>query len=415
VIQESATLAINSRIQTRQAAGESVLHLGFGEAGLPVLPAVTEVLASAAGRNAYGSVAGALDARRAAADYLGRRGLPTDPDQIVLAPGSKPLLFGLVAAVPGDVVLPCPSWVSYAAQAALLDRRVFTVPVPESVGGVPDPRLLDEAVGRARREGADPRILVVTMPDNPTGTVPPGDLVEAVCEVAGRHDLIIVSDEIYRDLAWPGHDVVSPASLAPDRTAVTSGLSKAMALGGYRIGFARLPDGELGKRMRPDLVGVASEVWSSLAAPMQAVAAYVLDEPDEVVDHVRVSRRLHHTVATAVHREFVAIGAGGRPPSGAFYLYPDLSSLRPRLAERGISTGAELTDLLLDEYGVGVLAGEAFGDDPKASRFRVATSLLYGRTDEERWQALRAADPLALPWIADGLAHLRRALTALGT
>jgi aspartate aminotransferase len=410
VIQESATLAIDNRIRARQAAGEPVLHLGFGEAGLPVHPAVAEVLASATGRNSYGPVPGALDARRAAAGYLARRGLPTDPDQIVLAPGSKALLFALIATLPGDVVLPCPSWVSYAAQSALVDRRVISVPIPESAGGVPDPALLDEAVGRARSEGLDPGILVVTMPDNPTGTVPPGDLVEAVCEVAERHGLVIVSDEIYRDLAWPGHDVVSPAGLAPDRTAVTTGLSKAMALGGYRIGFARLPDGELGRRLRPDVVGVASEIWSSLAGPMQAVAEYVLDEPATVVDHVHASRRLHQTVAAAVHREFVAIGADCRPPSGAFYIYPDLSSLRRRLAERGISTGFELTESLLDDYGVGVLAGEAFGDDPKAWRFRVATSLLYGRTDEERWQALRSADPLALPWIADALSRLRTAL-----
>ena len=412
MIQESATLAIDGRIRARQAAGEPVLHLGFGEAGLPVHPAVAEVLASAAGRNSYGPVAGALDVRRAAAGYLERRGLPTDPDQIVLAPGSKALLFALIATLPGDVVLPCPSLVSYAAQAALVDRRVISVPIPESAGGVPDPMLLDEAVGRARSDGLDPGILVVTMPDNPTGTVPPGDLVEAVCEVARRHGLVIVSDEIYRDLAWPGHEVVSPAGLAPDRTAVTTGLSKAMALGGYRIGFARLPDGEWGRRLRPDVVGMASEIWSSLAGPMQAVAEYVLDEPDAVVDHVRGSRRLHQTVAAAVHGEFAAIGAECRPPSGAFYLYPDLSSLRLRLGERGISTGFDLTESLLDDYGVGVLAGEAFGDDPKAWRFRVATSLLYGRTDEERWQALRSADPLALPWIADALTQLRTALTA---
>ncbi|MGH3485512.1 MAG: pyridoxal phosphate-dependent aminotransferase [Nocardioidaceae bacterium] len=413
MIQESATLAINSRIQAKLAAGRPVLHLGFGEAGLPVLPDVTEALESAAGRNAYGPVAGSLDARRAAAGYLGRRGLPTDRAQVVLAPGSKALLFGLVAALPGDVVLPCPSWVSYAAQAALVDRRVISVPIPESAGGVPDPARLDEAVRRARREGLAPGILVVTLPDNPTGTVPPGDLVERVCEVADRHGLVIVSDEIYRDLAWPGHDVVSPAGLAPERTVVTSGLSKSMALGGYRIGFARLPDGELGERLRPELVGVASEVWSSLAAPMQAVAEYVLDEPAAVVDHVRVSRRLHQTVATAVHREFAAIGAASRPPSGGFYFYPDLSSLRPRLADRGVSSGADLTELLLDDYGVAVLAGEAFGDDPKAWRFRVATSLLYGRTDEDRWEALGSSDPLALPWIADALAQVRRALTAL--
>jgi len=412
VIQESATLAMDGRIRARQAAGEPVLHLGFGDAGLPVHPAVAEVLASSAGRNSYGPVPGAPAVRRAAAGYLERRGLPTDPDQIVLAPGSKALLFALIATLPGDVVLPCPSWVSYAAQAALVDRRVISVPIPESAGGVPDPTLLDEAVGRARNDGLDPGILVVTMPDNPTGTVPPGDLVEAVCEVAGRHGLVIVSDEIYRDLAWPGHEVVSPAGLAPDRTAVTTGLSKAMALGGYRIGFARLPDGAWGRRLRPDVVGVASEIWSSLAGPMQAVAEYVLDEPDVVVDHVRDSRRLHQTIATAVHREFAALGAECRPPSGAFYLYPDLSSLRPRLAERRISTGFELTESLLDDYGVGVLAGEAFGDDPKAWRFRVATSLLYGRTDEKRWQALRSSDPLTLPWIADALTRLRSTLTA---
>jgi aspartate aminotransferase len=413
VIQESATLAINTRIQARRDAGKPTLHLGFGEAGLPVLPAVTDVLAAAADRNAYGPVEGSMAARRAAADYLGRRGLPTDPEQVLLAPGSKALLFGLVAALPGDVVLPRPSWVSYAAQAALLGRRVVSVPIPDLAGGVPDPDELDTAIVRARREGADPGLLIVTTPDNPTGTVPPGDLVKRMCEVADRHGLVVVSDEIYRDLAWPGHEVVSPASLLPDRSVVTCGLSKAMALGGYRIGFVRLPDGALGERLRLDLVGIASEVWSSLAAPMQAVAEYVLDEPSEVVDHVRASRRLHRTVASAVHAEFVAVGATCRPPSGAFYLYPDLAPLRSRWSGRGIESGADLAESLLEEHGVAVLAGAAFGDDPDAWRFRVATSLLYGATEEQRWTALRSSDPLALPWIAEGLAQLRRALTAM--
>jgi aspartate aminotransferase len=416
VIPESPTLAINTRIQAKLAAGEPVLHLGFGEAGLPVLPEVTEVLAAAADRNAYGPVAGSMRAREAAAGYLDRRGIPTDPGQILLAPGSKALLFGVMAALPGDVVLPRPSWVSYAAQAAVLGHRVISVPIPESVGGVPDPESLDAVIARARREGADPRVLITTMPDNPTGTVPPGDLVKQVVEVADRHDLTIVSDEIYRDLAWPGHEVVSPASLTPDRTVITSGLSKAMALGGYRIGYARLPDGSHGARLRPDLLGVASEVWSSLAAPMQSVAGYVLEEPTEVVDHVRASRRLHRTVAAAVYDAFVAIGADCRPPSGGFYLYPGLAALRPRLYGRHeIGSDTDLTELLLERHGVGVLAGSAFGDDPTQWRFRVATSLLYGADDDQRWAALRSAAPLELPWIAAALTQLRRALTALAS
>src|ERR1051326_4372542 len=115
----SPTLAGNERLQARRAAGQRVISLGFGEAGLPVLPVVAEVLAAAAGHNAYGAVAGSSAARAAAAGYFSRRGLPTHADQVVLAPGSKALLFATLAVLPGDVILPRPSWVSYAAPAAL--------------------------------------------------------------------------------------------------------------------------------------------------------------------------------------------------------------------------------------------------------------------------------------------------------
>ena len=106
VLSQSPTLAANERVQAKLAAGEDVLHLAFGEAGLPVLPAVAERLTEGAGRNGYGPVAGSAEAREAAAGYFERRGLPTDPGRIVFAPGSKPLLFALLQALPGDVVLP---------------------------------------------------------------------------------------------------------------------------------------------------------------------------------------------------------------------------------------------------------------------------------------------------------------------
>ena len=82
------------------------------------------------------------------------------------------------------------------------------------------------------------------------------------------------------------------------------------------------------------------------------------------------------------------------------------------LARRGVTTGAELAEHLLDAHGIGVLPGEVFGDEPAALRFRVATALLYGRSDGERWTALHAPDPLALPWIADALVRLRCGLAA---
>lgn len=413
MIRHSATLALNERIAARRAAGQSVLHLGFGEAGLPVLPAIADALAGAVGENGYGPVAGSRRVREAAAGWFGRRGLPTTAGQVVVAPGSKALLYAALAALPGDVVLPVPSWVTYAAQAQLTGKRVVGVPVPAAAGGVPDPDLLEPALSAARAAGADPRILVLTLPDNPTGTSAGADLVRRVCELAARHELTIVSDEIYRDLTFEADRHLSPATVLPERTVVTGGLSKSMALGGWRIGFARAPDGAAGRELLERVVGIASEVWSGLAAPMQAAAAFVLDEPPAVTDHLAASRRLHAAVVGAVHAVLVRAGARCRPPDAAFYLYPDLEPLRPALVARGIGTGAALADHLLDEHGIGVLAGEHFGDDPAAPRFRVATSLLYGRTAEQRWSALRGPDPVSLPWIAAALDQLATALATL--
>jgi aspartate aminotransferase len=412
VVAHSATLATHERVVARQAAGERVLHLGFGEAGLPVLPRAAHVLADAAGRNGYPPVAGTSEARAAAADWFTRRGIPTDPSQIVLAPGSKALLYALVASLPGDIVLPRPSWVSYAAQAALAGTPVITVPAPAAAGGVPEPTRLRDALAAARAAGRSPGTLLLTLPDNPTGTLAADDTVRQVCGIARDEGLAVVSDEIYRDLCWDG-EVTSPAGVVPERAYVTSGLSKSLALGGWRIGFARFPADEAGERTRERVVGLASEVWSALPGPMQDVAAYALGDPPEVTHHVAASRRLHRIVTTAVFEVLSDAGAQCRPPAAAFYLYPGFAAARPVLARAGVTTGAELADHLLEHHGVGVVAGEAFGDHPEALRFRVATSLLHGRTDAERWTALDAADPLALPWIAEALDTLRTALGRL--
>lgn len=414
MVRQSATLAIDAKIRELRAGGRQVLHLGFGEAGLPVLPEVAEVLASAAGRpgsNSYGRVAGSLPARSAAAGYFTRRGLPTDPDQIVYAPGSKALLFALLAAIPGDVVLPRPSWVSYAAQASLAGKAVISVPIAESAGGVPDPSALESALVAAAAAGRTPGALVLTTPDNPTGTIAGASLMRAVVAVAERHGLWIVSDEIYRDLAYEPRSVTSPSALLPSRTVVTTGLSKAMALGGWRIGLARLP--VEAASLCEEVIGIGSEVWSSLAVPMQEVAEHVLAEPPTITTHVAASRRLHATVARAVYDSFLAAGATCRAPQGAFYLYPDLESFRSGLPHQVTQDASMFTEYLLDHYGIGVLTGAAFGDSPSALRFRVATSLLYGETDEQRWAALEAEDPLSVPWIADSLARLRAGLAEL--
>jgi aspartate aminotransferase len=408
----SATLAANEILDARRRRGEPVLPLAFGEAGLPAHRTLRAALARAAGCNSYGPVAGRAPLREAAAAYWARRGLPTDADAVICGPGSKALLFGLMAAIGGDVAVTRPSWVSYAAQAALSGRKAHFVP---GAGGVPDADQLARAVTAARATGNPVRSVIVTLPDNPTGLLAPAAAVRDLCSVAEAYDLVIISDEIYRDLVHdPDAPFTSPAVISPERTVVTAGLSKNLALGGWRLGVARLPAGGFGRELRDRLLGIGSEIWSAPAGPVQQAAALAFSEPPELAERVALSRRLHGLVARAVGRRFAAAGAAVPAPQAAFYLYPDFSPLADVLLGRhGITSDEGLAGMLLHEYGVGVLPGSAFGEEGGRLRLRVATAMLYGDTDAERDAALNSADPCSLPWIAASLARLEEVLADL--
>jgi aspartate aminotransferase len=411
----SATFAASEALADRRRLGLPVLPLAFGEAGLPVLPELQVALAAAAGQGSYGPVAGLPALREAAAGYWDRRGLPTSPGSVVCGPGSKALLFGLLLAIGGDVAIPQPSWVSYAAQACLVGTRAHHVPVPPGEGGICDPRQLARAVVAARLAGRRIGSVILTLPDNPTGRLASAGTVRALCDVAAGHDLVIISDEIYRDLIYETTAAVpGPAVIAPARTVVTTGLSKNLAVGGWRIGVARLPAGPAGDGLRDRLAGIGSEIWSAPSAPVQHAAAYAFGEPAEITERIMRSRSLHAAVARAVADRCTALGLLVPPPQAAFYLYPDFGPWREHLrASRGVTTGAGLARHLLDRYGAGTLPASAFGEDERALRLRLATGLLYGDTDAEQETALIATDPVTLPWISGILDRIGNILADL--
>jgi aspartate aminotransferase len=209
--------------------------------------------------------------------------------------------------------------------------------------------------------------------------------------------------------------LLSPAAIAPDRTVVTTALSKNLALGGWRIGAARRPDGDRGTALRDRLLGVGSEIWSAPAAPIQQAAAYAFGEPADISKRIAQSRSLHAAVARAVATRFAAAGLVVPMPQAAFYVYPDFEPWRAHLrSRRGIATGADLARHLLEHYGAGVLPGSAFGEADGAVRIRVATGLLYGDSERQREAALTARDPLSLPWIAAALGRIDDILADLG-
>ena len=412
----SPTLAIHEAVKSRLRAGEKIVHLGFGEAGVPVHPLLREALTATAADGGYGDVAGSQTLRQAVASYYDRRGLETDAWQIVVGPGSKALLYALMLALDGDLVLPRPAWVSYPAQAALAGKRVIRVPIPADSGGIPDPDQLADDLEQARAAGSSPGILLLTQPDNPTGTVPSPRRLEAVLTKARDLDLFVISDEIYADLVHSGEGFTSAAAIAEANCVITGGLSKSLALGGWRVGVTRLPSTSLGRSLLGRLSAIASEIWSCIPGPISAAARVAYDEPPEIVAHVRASRSLHAQVSRALYTAVQATGAECRPPTAAFYLYPDLTAMFERGATTGVIGSAALARALLDQHGVAVLPGEAFGDEPKALRFRIATSLLYGATDEERWSALNAASAgtaASLPAVAHAAGRLRVALESI--
>ena len=393
MLASSATLAINEAVAARRAAGRSTIHLGFGEATLPLHPLLAEALARAAKQTSYTPVTGIPPLRAAIADYLIRtRRIASAPDSIIIAPGSKPLLYALLQVLDGDLLLPTPSWVSYAPHARLAGRRVISVETDRNDHHRLSPETLTAAYEQARRDGADPRILIVNTPSNPTAQMFAQEDVETLANWCRERGITIISDEIYAELAHGWRPHISPAQCYPEGTIVTGGLSKAFAAGGWRLGYAALPTTPTGKQLLTALRALASEIWSSATTPVQIAAVTAYSPSAELDAHVRRSARLHGLVSLRLYEMLLQLGVTCPRPAGGFYLYPDFAPYRAALQAKGISTSDDLARRLLDEWDIATLPGTAFGEGPGALRLRMATSMLYVpetvKSDEEREQVL---------------------------
>ncbi|MEV0413758.1 aminotransferase class I/II-fold pyridoxal phosphate-dependent enzyme [Streptomyces sp. NPDC050448] len=396
----------------RTAEGRGPVRYGplAPQPGLPVLPELTAVIAAAAERSAPEPPGGGEPVREAACRHWGRRGLPTRPENVAAGPGAPTLLLALLGAYGGDVMLPrpCPAW--WTPQVRLLGRRAYHVPTPAECGGIPDPYALLETVRRVRAEGGDPRVLLLSVADDPTATVPPPELLREACEAAGDAGLFVVSDESWRDTVHRPHDtlVLSPAEMLPDQAAVLLDLSGALLPAGWPAAVLRFPGTPRGTWLRARTLDILTATGAMVAAPVAGAAAHALDEPDAVSGRAYAAAALHGAVAAAAHRELLAVGALARPPQAGRHLYADLTPLRAGLARQGVRDAMELEDYLGVRLGAPTPGGQRFADELGALRVRLSTGPLLGATPEERLAALTARDPLGLP-------HVRRSLDLLGS
>lgn len=387
----SPTLAINEKVNALWAAGEEVYHLGFGESRFPVHPALAAALAANAHRTAYLPAQGLPALRQAVAAFYGRHfGLDAAADRVLIGPGSKPLIYALIQALDGDLILPTPSWVSYRPHALMAGKRVFWAPASPADGYELDLEALETTVRAARAAGGDPRLLVLNSPSNPTGRMLPPGLVAEIAEFCRRQGLFIIADEIY---ALTAHGHLPHRSLAcdyPEGTAVLGGLSKHLSLGGWRLGVAVLPSDHAAKGLLDAARTVAAEVWSSPSAPVQHAAVLAYSGDPGIEDYIQTCTHLHALRTQHLWQGLVGLGIACPRPDGAFYVFANFDRWRPALAARGIMDSVGLANHLLDAYHLATLPGSAFGAPASDLSLRLSSSYLDMETEAKAVQILAA-------------------------
>ncbi|MBE7482532.1 MAG: aminotransferase class I/II-fold pyridoxal phosphate-dependent enzyme [Polyangiaceae bacterium] len=362
----SPTIAIDARSRELAAAGHRIYRFGLGQSPFPVPAPVVAALREHAPVKDYLPVEGLPALREAVARYYCLRGVERTAQDILVGPGSKELMFLLQLTFYGDLVIPTPSWVSYAPQAQIVGRPIRWVPTTAEDGWPLTPAELDRV---CRDEPEKPRLVVLNYPANPTGQTYDVGRLEELAAVARRYRALLLSDEIYGELHHQGlHESV--ARFYPEGTIVSSGLSKWCGAGGWRLGTFAFPPTLAW--LREAMAAVASETFTSTSAPIQYAAVTAFEVGAEIQQYLRSARRVLRAFGALVHRELVRAGAEVAEPCGGFYVFPDFGPLRQRLRERGIETSTELCERLLLETGVALLPGLAFGRPPEELTARLA-------------------------------------------
>lgn len=409
----SPTLLINEEVAQYRQRGDTVYHMGFGESPFPVHPSIQAGMSDYSGRNKYMPAAGLGELRAAAGDYIRRKHrIDSDDFDVMIGPGSKELIFDVQLAVDGDLLFPAPSWVSYIPQTLITRDRVVRIQLGPEQAYKLDADLLGHRIREARAAGYRPTKLILNYPNNPTGMTYSADELEAIAAVCRREQVLVISDEIYAQVAFQSAHR-SIAHYYPEGTIVTTGLSKHLSLGGFRLGVALVPRSLDG--VFQVLRSIASETFSSVSTPIQYSVLHAFRNDPDIESYIDECTRIHAMVTRYVWHTLHSLGVDYGKPEGGFYLYPDFSRYRSYLEKGcGVETSDELAHHLLHSMSVATLPGTAFGDDPEALRLRLSTVDFDGLSALETFRSSsdsqlneQAFVEQACPRVAEGCQRLR--------
>lgn len=354
-ITPSPTLAMTATAKAMAAQGIDVVDFSSGEPDFDT-PEPVKAAADAAiraGFTKYTPSSGIDELREAIIEKLRtEQGLRYEKSQILISCGAKHSLYNLAEALleSGDeVIIPAPYWVSYADQVLLNDATPVFLPTSEANGYAIDPEHLERLVTSRTKA------IVVNSPCNPTGATYDLVTLSAVAQIALKHDLVIISDEIYEKVLYDGTQHTSIATLDPElasRTVVINGVSKAYAMTGWRIGYAAGP-----KELLTAMANIQSQSTSNPCSISQkaAVAAIRMGQPftEKMVKEFDVRRQY---MVEGLNR---ISGVTCRMPSGAFYAFPNVRGVLDR--QGAVVSPHEFANYLLKDAHVAVVPGEPFG------------------------------------------------------
>lgn len=352
LIRQSATVAMADRILALKAGGRNIIGLQVGDPDFGTAPDIVDSALKGMrdGLTHYGPSQGYLDLRRAIASKLLRdEGVTYDPaSEILVTHGGIHAYYLAMQSVlnPGDdVLVPDPSWATHSNMAIMLRGNVIRVPAPAENGFIPRFESWLKALTPKTR------VIVLNYPSNPTGAYPTREYMQKLQDFAAKHDLWIVSDEVYGSLYYEDKPTSAAAiEGAKERTLLVNSLSKSYAMTGWRVGFLAAPASVIGNAIK------AGQNSITCVAPfIQKAATFALTDPaiQEVTASMRAAYARRRELVLRLSHELECEKVKVLPPQGAFYFFLDLRALN--------LSSVEMCERILEDVGVGLVPGSAFG------------------------------------------------------
>ena len=344
-LKPSSTLLINETSRKLEEQGKKIYKFGFGQSPFKVPEDVVNELKDNAHQNKYLPMQGLSELRDAVAKYTSKRkNYDYKSKNVIIGPGSKELMFLLHVIFDGEIILPAPSWVSYAPQAILGRNKIQILQTNRENNWFPTAAEIEEVVLKDKNKNY---LLFLNSPNNPSGQICKN--LDEISKIVNKYNLIILSDEIYSELTFE-NSFMSISNFCPEKTIISTGLSKWCGAGGWRLGYFLIPDKLV--EIKNMINVLASETFSAVSAPIQyaAIKAYENDHSN----YINKSRNILSAVGNYVYENLKSNKVLINKPQGGFYLMPEFLN-------KVFNSSSEMCESILNDTGVALLPGSDFG------------------------------------------------------